>query len=88
MVKLVSTTLDELTNEIERRKGDISKETVQKVLIGLRDDLPEVHLDIDSIIEMDLYVTKERYKKTLSVNMGTLLELEEYELLSECKDWL
>ena len=88
MVKLVSTTLDELTNEIERRKGDISKETVQKVLIGLRDDLPKVHLDIDSVIELDLYVTKEQYRKTLSVNLDTLLGLEEYELLSECKDWL
>ena len=88
MVKLVSTTLDELGDEVIRRKGDISKETVQKVLIGLRDDLPEVHLDIDSVIELNLYVTKEQYRKTLTINMDTLLGLEEYELLSECKDWL
>ena len=88
MVKLVSTTLDELGDEVIRRKGEISKETVQKVLIGLRDDLPEVHLDIDSVIELDLYVTKEQYRKTLSINLDILLGLEEYELLSECKDWL
>ena len=88
MVKLVSTTLDELSNEVIRRKGEISKETVQKVLIGLRDDLPKVHLDIDSVIELNLYVTKEQYRETLTINMDTLLGLEEYELLSECKDWL
>lgn len=88
MIKFTSTTLNELTLEIKRRKCDISKETVKKVLEGLENDLPEVYLDIDSIIEIDAYVDRDNYRETLKVNMGTLLENEEYELLTECKGWL
>ncbi|MDB0072794.1 hypothetical protein N9E79_00790 [bacterium] len=88
MLKLKSETLEDLLKEMVQRKGEISTCVVTRVLEGLRMGTPSVHIEVESNFGMDIYVDDVNYRDVLETNLNTLLELEEYELANECKNWL
>ena len=86
MIKLYSKTLDELKEEMESKKLEISREAVISTLIGLERGVDEVTMEVELVydfIPMSLVVTPSEYQKTFRKNREALIELEEYELLAE-----
>ena len=86
MIKLYSKTLDELKEEMESKKLEISREAVISTLIGLEQGVDEVTMEVELVydfITMSMVVKTSEYQKTFRKNREALIELEEYELLAE-----
>ena len=86
MIKLYSKTLDELKDEMNSKRLEISKEAVISTLIGLERGVDEVTMEVELVYEfitMSMVVKTSEYQKTFEKNREALIELEEYELLSE-----
>ena len=81
MIKLIATTPEELTLEINDRRKDIAIEIVTTILYGIENNLNMVELDIQSPLGISVTVAKDKYLTTLDYNSQTLIEFEEYELL-------
>ena len=81
MIKLIATTPEELTLEINDRRKDIATEIVTTILYGIENNLNMVELDIQSPLGISVTVAKDKYLTTLDYNSQTLIEFEEYELL-------
>jgi|TARA_B110000977_G_scaffold126383_1_gene161638 hypothetical protein len=88
MIKLYAETTEEMTQEFIDRKRDIAVEIVKTILYAIENSLDEVSVDIECQLVMDISVPKEDYVKALKTNSHTLLEYEEYELLSELQKWI
>ena len=88
MVKLNSTTLDELRIELKEKRLEIARESCISTLIGLDTGVESVRLDIEmtdelkSVIDMDFQVITSDYEKIFDLNQEALVELEEFELLT------
>jgi|TARA_R110000868_G_scaffold285331_1_gene545790 hypothetical protein len=85
MIKLKATTLGEISQEIIDRKRDIAVEIVTTILYAIENSLDKVSVDIQCPIGVNISVSKGEYNKALKTNSQTLLEYEEYELLSKVK---
>jgi hypothetical protein len=85
MIKLKATTLGEISQEIIDRKRDIAVEIVTAILYAIENSLDKVSVDIQCPIGVNISVSKGEYNKALKTNSQTLLEYEEYELLSKVK---
>lgn len=86
MIKLYSKTLDELKDEMESKKLEISREAVISTLIGLEQGVDEVQMQVELVydfIRMSMVVKTDEYQKCFEKNRDALIELEEYELLAE-----
>lgn len=89
MVKLNSTTLDELRIELKEKRLEIARESCISTLIGLDTGVESVLLDIEmtdelkSVIDMELQIVTSDYEKIFDLNQNALVELEEFELLTE-----
>ena len=86
MIKLYSKTLDELKEEMESKKLEISREAVISTLIGLEQGVDEVQMQVELVydfIRMSMVVKTDEYQKCFEKNKQALIELEEYELLAE-----
>lgn len=86
MIKLYSKTLDELKEEMESKKLEISREAVISTLIGLEQGVDEVTMQVELVydfIRMSMVVKTDEYQKCFEKNKQALIELEEYELLAE-----
>ena len=89
MVKLNSTTLDELRIELKEKHLEIARESCISTLIGLDTGVESVLLDIEmtdelkSVIDMELQIVTSDYEKIFDLNQNALVELEEFELLTE-----
>jgi len=89
VVKLNSTTLDELRIELKEKHLEIARESCISTLIGLDTGVESVRLDIEmtdelkSVIDMDFQVITSDYEKIFDLNQEALVELEEFELLTE-----
>ena len=86
MIKLYSKTLDELKDEMNSKRLEISKEAVISTLIGLERGVDEVTMEVELVydfITISMVVKTSEYQKTFEKNREALIELEEYELLSE-----
>ena len=86
MIKLYSKTLDELRDEMQSKRLEISREAVISTLIGLERGVDEVTMEVELVydfITMSMVVKTSEYQKTFKKNREALIELEEYELLSE-----
>ena len=86
MIKLYSKTLDELKEEMESKKLEISREAVISTLIGLEQGVDEVTMEVELVydfIRMSMVVKTDEYQKCFEKNRDALIELEEYELLAE-----
>jgi len=91
MIRLYSETLDELREEMVEKKNQIAKEACVSTLIGLEQGVDEVKLEVymeyDSIT-LSMHVKMEDFVETFTKNKEALIELEEYELLSEIQKHL
>jgi hypothetical protein len=89
VVKLNSTTLDELQIELKEKHLEIARESCISTLIGLDTGVESVLLDIEmtdelkSVINMELQIVTSDYEKIFDLNQNALVELEEFELLTE-----
>jgi hypothetical protein len=86
MIRLYSRTLDELREEMESKRLEIAKESVISTLIGLEQGVDEVKLEVELVydfIKLTMHVKMEDYISTFNKNRDALIELEEYELLSQ-----
>ena len=86
MIKLYSKTLDELRDEMQSKRLEISREAVISTLIGLERGVDEVTMEVELVydfITMSMVVKTSEYQKTFKKTREALIELEEYELLSE-----
>ena len=91
MIKLYSKTLDELKEEMESKKLEISREAVISTLIGLEQGVDEVKMQVELVydfIRMSMVVKTDEYQKCFRKNRDALIELEEYELLAEIQKHL
>ena len=91
MIKLYSKTLDELKEEMESKKLEISREAVISTLIGLEQGVDEVTMEVELVydfIRMSMVVKTDEYQKCFRKNRDALIELEEYELLAEIQKHL
>lgn len=86
MIKLYSKTIDELRDEMQSKRLEISREAVISTLIGLERGVDEVTMEVELVydfITMSMVVKTNEYQKTFEKNREALIELEEYELLAE-----
>ena len=86
MIKLYSKTLDELKEEMQSKRLEISREAVISTLIGLEQGVDEVQMQVELVydfITMSMVVKTSEYQDTFIKNKQALIELEEYELLAE-----
>jgi len=86
MIRLYSRTLDELKEEMNSKRLEIAKESVVSTLIGLEQGLDEVRLEVHmehDFVTLSMHVKMEDYISTFNKNRDALIELEEYELLSQ-----
>jgi len=86
MIRLYSKTLDELREEMLDRRNEIAKESVISTLIGLEQGVDVVKLEVQlehDFVELSLEILTDEYEETFRKNREALIELEEYELLSE-----
>lgn len=84
-------TLEELESQIEENRYSIAKESVIATLIGLKTGVESVDLPIhceENTIEIHLSVLIENYDDIFRKNWDMLVELEEYELLSEIQMYI
>lgn len=93
MVKLYSETIDELEEEIlqDEALNQLGREAVLACLIGIENRMEEVPLDVqvgDGWIELDMKVHTKDWRSIFKTNMQALLNTEEYELVSMCKQLL
>jgi len=91
MIRLYSRTLDELKEEIDSKRLEIAKESVVSTLIGLENGVDEVKLEVymeHDFITLSMHVKMEDYVSTFEKNKEALIELEEYELLTEIQKHL
>ena len=95
MVRLYSETVDELREEMIEKKNQIAKEAVISTLIGLEQGLDEVKLDVymctnkeQNFMTLSMHVKMEDFVETFEKNKEALIELEEYELLTEIQKHL
>jgi predicted amino acid-binding ACT domain protein len=71
---------------MNQKRLEISKEAVISTLIGLERGVDEVTMEVELVydfITMSMVVKTSEYQKTFEKNREALIELEEYELLSE-----
>jgi len=86
MIRLYSKTLDELREEMLDRRNEIAKESVISTLIGLEQGVDVVKLEVQlehDFVELSLEILTDEYEETFRKNREALIEMEEYELLSE-----
>lgn len=86
MIRLYSKTLDELKEEMDSKRLEIAKESVVSTLIGLEQGVDVVKLEVQmeyDFIGLSLEIRTDEYKETFQKNRDALIELEEYELLSQ-----
>jgi len=86
MIRLYSRTLDELKEEMDSKRLEIAKESVVSTLIGLEQGVDVVKLEVQmeyDFIGLSLEIRTDEYKETFQKNRDALIELEEYELLSQ-----
>ena len=86
MIRLYSKTLDELREEMIEKKNQIAKESVISTLIGLEQGVDVVKLEVQlehDFVELSLEILTDEYEETFRKNREALIEMEEYELLSE-----
>jgi len=91
MIRLYSKTLDELREEMLDRRNEIAKESVISTLIGLEQGVDVVKLEVQlehDFVELSLEILTDEYEETFRKNKEALIELEEYELLSEIQKHL
>tara|TARA_R110000803_G_scaffold8577_5_gene27423 strand:+ start:248 stop:502 length:255 start_codon:yes stop_codon:yes gene_type:complete len=78
--------MDDLKREFETKKLEISREAVISTLIGLEQGVEEVMMEVqleEEFVTMEMYIRMEDYMDTFEKNKDALIQLEEYELLSE-----
>lgn len=86
MVTFYSKNMDDLKREFETKKLEISREAVISTLIGLEQGVEEVMMEVqleEEFVTMEMYIRMEDYMDTFEKNKDALIQLEEYELLSE-----
>ena len=91
MIRLYSKTLDELKEEIDSKRLEIAKESVVSTLIGLEQGVDEVKMEVHmehDFITLSMHVKMEDFVETFEKNKEALIELEEYELLTEIQKHL
>ena len=91
MIRLYSETVDELREEMIEKKNQIAKEAVISTLIGLEQGLDEIKLEVrmeHDFLTLSLSVRMEDFVDTFNKNKEALIELEEYELLTEIQKHL
>ena len=93
MIRLYSTTIEEMDEELRDQAvmDMIGRETVILCLIGLEYKMETVDMDIEvagNWIELDIVVEVKDWRNVFKSNMEALLNTEEYELVSLCKQLL
>ena len=93
MIKLYSTTIEELDEELrdQATMDAIGRETVILCLIGLEYKMDTIPMDIELAgdwLELDIIVEVKDWKNIFKSNMDALINTEEYELLTLVKQFL
>ena len=91
MIRLYSETLDELKEEMDSKRLEISREACISTLIGLEQGVDEVKLEVymeHDFITLSMHVKMEDFVETFTKNKEALIELEEYELLQDIQKHL
>tara|TARA_R110000744_G_scaffold378523_1_gene494778 strand:+ start:218 stop:499 length:282 start_codon:yes stop_codon:yes gene_type:complete len=88
MLTLKSTDMDDLILELRSKKVELAIETVTRVLEGLEQKTDRVELQINSALEMSLFVPSQDYISSLKINFDRLEQAEEYELCKEALKWI
>ena len=93
MIRLHSTTIEEMDLELQDQAvmDMIGRETVILCLIGIEYNMDTIPLDIEvagNWMELDIIVEVTDWKNVFESNMEALMNTEEYELVSLCKQLL
>lgn len=92
MIKLQFKTLDEFDQDIENGNDELSYEIVNTVLNNIDSKDGEFQIaevtfeEAEEILE--IYVEPEDYIETLTTNLDTFIELEDYEMCGKVRDAL
>ena len=88
MIRINATTPEEISAEFEEKRREMAIEIVTKVMYAIDNSLDNIEMDIVCPIPMDVTANAEDYQTALITNSKTLLEYEEYEILSKISNYI
>lgn len=88
MIRINATTPEEISAEFEEKRREMAIEIVTKVMYAIDNSLDNIEMDIVCPIPMEVTANAEDYQTALITNSKTLLEYEEYEILSKISNYI
>ena len=88
MIRLNATTPEGILDEFKEKRRELSIEIVTKIMYAIDNSLDNIEMDVVCSIPMEITANVENYQKALTRNSETLLEYEEYEILSKMSNYI